>query len=382
MAPIARHARSQGSRARLTWLLLGLVAVLAAAAATTGFAMARPHPSLAAASTKKRSEPAPALAVVSTSPAAGAAAMAPGATLAVTVSAALSPYTPPPALTPPVAGNWVLSSPTVLQFMAQQPLVPGTSETLTVPGGPTGLLGADGQRLAGSTSVPFTVAPGSTLRLQQLLAQLGYLPVAYTPPSPVTPGQLAAPQPGNFSWRWSGLPASLTSQWVPGTFGVITRGAVMRFETVAGLTTGAAVGTAFWQALLTAAEKGAGDPNPYDYVYVSQTLPESTTVYSNGAPVYQTPANTGIPASPTTTGTYPVYLRYVTTTMSGTNPTGSHYNDPGIPWVSYFNGGDALHGFIRASYGFPQSLGCVEMPPANAAVVFPLTPIGTLVTVA
>ena len=36
---------------------------------------------------------------------------------------------------------------------------------------------------------------------------------------------------------------------------------------------------------------------------------------------------------------------------------------------------------MRGSYGFPQSDGCVEMPPANAAVVFPYTPIGTLVTV-
>ena len=67
--------------------------------------------------------------------------------------------------------------------------------------------------------------------------------------------------------------------------------------------------------------------------------------------------------------------------MSGTNPDGSHYSDPGIPWVSYFNGGDALHGFDRSSYGTPQSVGCVEMPPANAAVVYPLTPMGTLVTV-
>ena len=49
--------------------------------------------------------------------------------------------------------------------------------------------------------------------------------------------------------------------------------------------------------------------------------------------------------------------------------------------VSYFNGGDALHGFIRASYGFPQSLGCVEMPYSEAAQVYPYTPIGTLVDV-
>jgi lipoprotein-anchoring transpeptidase ErfK/SrfK len=67
--------------------------------------------------------------------------------------------------------------------------------------------------------------------------------------------------------------------------------------------------------------------------------------------------------------------------MTGTNPDGSKYSDPGIPWVSYFNGGDALHGFVRGSYGFPQSDGCVEMPPSHAEVVYPLTPIGTLVTV-
>ena len=67
--------------------------------------------------------------------------------------------------------------------------------------------------------------------------------------------------------------------------------------------------------------------------------------------------------------------------MSGVNPNGTKYSDPDIPWVSYFNGGDALHGFIRASYGFPQSLGCVEMPFTSAKTVFPYTPIGTLVTV-
>jgi lipoprotein-anchoring transpeptidase ErfK/SrfK len=123
------------------------------------------------------------------------------------------------------------------------------------------------------------------------------------------------------------------------------------------------------------------DSAPYNYVFVSKTLPETTTVYSNGAAVYSTRANTGVAGAPTADGTFPVYLRYKVTTMSGTNPDGSKYVDPGIPWVSYFNGGDALHGFVRGSYGYPQSDGCVEMPPANAAVVYPLTPIGTLVTV-
>ena len=94
---------------------------------------------------------------------------------------------------------------------------PGSTETLTIPGGPAGLLGADGQRLAASTTVAFTVAPGSTLRLQQLLAQLGYLPVTFTPASqPTSPQQEADPQQGTFTWRWADQPASLTAQWTPG----------------------------------------------------------------------------------------------------------------------------------------------------------------------
>ena len=69
------------------------------------------------------------------------------------------------------------------------------------------------------------------------------------------------------------------------------------------------------------------------------------------------------------------------TTMSGENPDGSKYSDPGIKWVSYFYEGDALHAFDRASYGSPQSLGCVEMSLEEAESVYPYTPIGTPVTV-
>jgi lipoprotein-anchoring transpeptidase ErfK/SrfK len=50
--------------------------------------------------------------------------------------------------------------------------------------------------------------------------------------------------------------------------------------------------------------------------------------------------------------------------------------------VAYFNGGDAVHGFVRARYGYPQSDGCVELPPSHAEVVYPMDYYGTLVTVA
>jgi lipoprotein-anchoring transpeptidase ErfK/SrfK len=155
----------------------------------------------------------------------------------------------------------------------------------------------------------------------------------------------------------------------------------MAFEADHNLKWDGIAGPDVWAALLEAVAHRQVTTTPYDYVSVSQALPESATVWRNGQNIFTTPVNTGIAAAPTAVGTYPVYARYVVTTMTGKNPDGTPYSDPGIPWVSYFNGGDALHGYIRASYGFPQSLGCVEMTYANAATMFPLTPIGTLVTV-
>ena len=146
----------------------------------------------------------------------------------------------------------------------------------------------------------------------------------------------------------------------------------MTFEDQHGMTTDGEAGPAVWQQLLADAAAGTVDTAAYNYVYVSKALPETATVYSNGAAVYSTLANTGVAAAADRVGHLPGLSSTCTvTTMTGTNPDGSKYVDPGIPWVSYFNGGDALHGFVRASYGFPQSDGCVEMPPANAAVVFP-----------
>ena len=90
--------------------------------------------------------------------------------------------------------------------------------------------------------------------------------------------------------------------------------------------------------------------------------------------------NTGIPASPTVDGTFPVYLRFYFTHMKGTNPDGSKYDDP-VWYVSYFNGGDAVHYFPRGSYGWYQSLGCVELPWNAAARAYPYLIYGSLVTV-
>ena len=76
-----------------------------------------------------------------------------------------------------------------------------------------------------------------------------------------------------------------------------------------------------------------------------------------------------------------MYLRYSFQIMRGTNPDGSTYADP-VSWVSYFRSGEAVHYFPRYSYGYPQSLGCVELPYAQAKYIWPYMTYGTLVTVA
>ena len=162
---------------------------------------------------------------------------------------------------------------------------------------------------------------------------------------------------------------------------MLVTGALMHFQTYHHLATTGVADTTTWDALLTAVEQSQVDSSPYSYVDVSETLPQTLILYVADKKTFHALVNTGISVSPTVVGTYPVYLRYVTQTMSGTNPDGSHYSDPGIPWVSYFNGGDALHGFIRSTYGWPQSLGCVEMPFNDAKAIWPYTSIGTLVTV-
>lgn len=212
-------------------------------------------------------------------------------------------------------------------------------------------------------------------RLQQLLANYGYLPVRFTAsetrPLPTTP------RPGQFTFKFSS--PTLESMWQPGMFGTMTRGAVMTFQAVNGMPTDGVAGDQVWEALLS--KHPVRDPVPYTYAVVHETLPESISIYRDGKSVFTSPANTGIPQAPTAQGTFPVYLRYTSTTMSGTNPDGSHYSDPGVPWVSYFNGGDAVHGFLRGSYGSPQSLGCVELPYSTAQAAYDLMNYGTLVTV-
>jgi len=245
-----------------------------------------------------------------------------------------------------------------------------------------------GNVLNSTNQIEWKVPPGSTLRLQQLLAEGGYLPVdwqsagAVVARTPSAEAQAAVEPPsGSFSWRYPNTPHQLQAMWSPGQWSAIVKGAVMKFENENGLTVDGLAGPTVWHKLLGDAIAGKAIASGYSYVYVHREVPETATLWHDGSTVLSSPANTGISGAETELGTFAVFEHLPETTMSGTNPDGSHYEDPGIKWVSYFNGGDALHNFDRSSFGTPQSLGCVELPLAASAEIWPYTPIGTLVTI-
>jgi peptidoglycan hydrolase-like protein with peptidoglycan-binding domain len=376
-------------RHRLLWIVLAVVVVVALASGAyvlgrhgAGSARAGGANGAGGAAVTSTTRPVP-LAVLATVPADGAADVPSDQVVTVHFSDRVSTAAGMPTFNPPVAGVWSRSGPASLSFTPSAPFIPTTTETLVIPAGSAGPRGAGGRVLAAPDTVTFTVTQASTERLQQMLAQLGYLPVGFTASAPVpSPAQAFEAQTGTFHWRWPGTPPSLAALWTEGTENVITKGAVMNFENQNGLTVDGLAGREVWTDLLADTTTGKVNADPYTYAFVTKQLPETLTLYANGSPAL--PAilvNTGAPGADTADGTYPVFEHVVASRMQGTNPDGSTYDDPAVPWASFFNGGDALHGFVRASYGFPQSNGCVEMPVATAAKVWPLTPIGTLVTV-
>ena len=365
---------------------LGAAAAVATPATTPGTAdgvgpgQRTATPNQPRSTTGPASPPAP-LHVVATSP----STTSPGTTpIVVSFDEPIAADGPLPQITPDTPGRWSRPSATTLRFDPDVPFVPGSSVGVDVP---AGTRSADGAELPDDVRTTFQIAPGSLLRLQQLLAELKYLPLSFTAtgPEPNTPAAQGAmafdPPDGSFAFRFASIPQPLAQLWSPGRATALTKGAVMAFEHVHHLTVDGLAGPAVWTALLHDAVSGSVDPQPYSWAWTTMTRPETLHIWQDGKFVLTAKANTGIPAAPTPTGSWPVYARYRTQTMQGTNPDGSHYRDPGVPYISYFNGGDAIHGFNRASYGSPQSLGCIELPYDVAATVWQLIDCGTVVTV-
>jgi len=91
----------------------------------------------------------------------------------------------------------------------------------------------------------------------------------------------------------------------------------------------------------------------------------------------------GRPGMETVTGTFQVYLKYESQTMTGTNDDGTTWTAPNVQWVSYFYGSYALHAAPwQPSFGWSGpggSHGCVNMSTGDAQYVFDFAPVGTTV---
>lgn len=107
--------------------------------------------------------------------------------------------------------------------------------------------------------------------------------------------------------------------------------------------------------------------------------------YENTTLVMTDLVSAGAPATPTVTGQYAIYSKYVSQDMQGENVDGSSYFQPNVPWVNYFYKDYAIHGnyWRPLSYfgNVNSSHGCVGLMVNDAAWIYNWAPIGTPVII-
>ncbi|HEY71933.1 MAG: hypothetical protein DRJ03_07065 [Chloroflexi bacterium] len=104
---------------------------------------------------------------------------------------------------------------------------------------------------------------------------------------------------------------------------------------------------------------------------------QRVTAYAGNAPVRSTLVSTGLPATPTPTGRYRIYAKYVYDTMSGPG-----YYLPNVPYSMYFYRGYAIHGtYWHSNFGRRMSHGCINLPTSEAGWLYNWASVGTLVNI-
>jgi len=303
--------------------------------------------------------------------------------LKVTMSGPPAPDSPPPTLHPTVAGTWSIVGNAEV-FTPTSTLEPCSSYTLTV-WAHTHV--TNGRELGRRHTVGLNVACPPIAGVQMALARLGYLGAKFHPRYTVhipsgreTRGEAAAlafhPPRGALAPDPSDAPPVDI-----GHLDATTRGALTVYQDDHGISATGEPNHDTWASLLSAETADRHNRTPYTWVSVSESIPETLHVHRGHHVVFSTPVNTGVPGAETERGIFPIYSRFTSTTMSGTDVDGTKYVVPGVPWVNYFNGGDAVHCYPRASYGTPQSNGCVELPIEAAHTVFGMLALGDIVVV-
>jgi len=203
------------------------------------------------------------------------------------------------------------------------------------------------------------------------LYNMGYLPFKVISYKPYKDGYKIT-----YEWDAEDVPPKLVKLSITSKNSILYKSAILRFIKDKSATIHYNIkfnpdNTALASIILQQAYKtGFKAKKPFVWVYVDQHIPQKVYVWENGKYIFESPANTGVMGT-TNTGTYMVYLRFKKTEMKGTFPgSNKTYDDPDVPWVNYFYKGEALHGFPRKRYGYPQSAGCVELPIPKAKELY------------
>jgi peptidoglycan hydrolase-like protein with peptidoglycan-binding domain len=305
------------------------------------------------------------------------------APLRVRLSGPPAASSPLPVLRPAVAGKWSIVEDSEI-FTPVSTLEPCSTYELTVWADTTATGYA---RLGKRRTITLHVACPSITALQQGLARLGYIGARFrssfgvhVKSGPETRAEAAHrayhPPHGKLDPDPSDAPPVQDGQ-----MDAVTRGALTVFQEDHGIAPDETPESKTWASLLAALTLGHRDPQPYTWVSVSESIPETLEVHRGEDVAFSTPANTGVAGAETAQGVFPIYSRLTSTTMTGEDVDGEKYKVEDVPWVNYFNGGDAVHGYPRASYGFPQSNGCVELPIEASHTVFGMLRLGDIVDV-
>jgi lipoprotein-anchoring transpeptidase ErfK/SrfK len=87
--------------------------------------------------------------------------------------------------------------------------------------------------------------------------------------------------------------------------------------------------------------------------------------------------STGVPAYPTVTGQYHIYIKLLSTLMAGDG-----YYLPNVPYTMYFYKSYGIHGtYWHNNFGHPMSHGCINMYTPDAEWLFYWASVGTLVNI-
>lgn len=91
--------------------------------------------------------------------------------------------------------------------------------------------------------------------------------------------------------------------------------------------------------------------------------------YEGNRAVYWAVISSGLPATPTVTGRFNIYVKYRSAPMSGPG-----YYLPNVPYIMYFYKGYGLHGaYWHNNFGQPMSHGCVNLKVEDAKWLFEWT---------